>query len=347
MNPNKPKIVVDIDRMKYPNTGMFEFCSHLYDSFKDNTSFDFIFYKHKQTILDNHSKVLPIGIFDRLFLRVSSKVQIWHTTNQLATRIPSNPKKLVYTIHDLNFLYASKSEKKKEKLLKQIQKAIYQADYLTFISNFSYLEVKKHLDIEEKKYKIIHNGVSVKTPEQLPNYLPKRPFLFSLGVIDPKKNIHTILPLLAVSDFDLIISGKITNEKYYQTILLEIKRLELQDRVVFTNVISENDKYWYLKNCEAFVFPSISEGFGIPPIEAMRFGKPVFLSNLTSLPEIGGSAAFYFNDFEPQHMQQVFLNGMKLYQDHPNKKQEIVNWSLQFTWEKASQAYLEVYKELL
>lgn len=343
----KPNIVIDIDRMKYPNTGMFEFCSNLYESFKNNNQFQFIFYKHKKTILDNFSKSINIKVLDRFLLLVSPKYDVWHTTNQLATRIPSNAKKLVYTIHDLNFLYANKSESKKNKLLKKIQTNINRADYLTFISEFSHQEVKNKLNIEGKKYKIVYNGVTIKQPESNPKILPNKPFIFSLGVIDPKKNIHTILPLLQVSDYDLVISGKVTNEKYFQSIVTEIKKLNLEHRVFFTNIISENDKYWYLKNCEAFLFPSLSEGFGIPPIEAMRFGKPVFLSNLTSLPEIGGNAAYYFDSFDSDKMQKVFLNGMKDYAENLSRKDQIINWSLQFTWEKASKEYIEVYNELL
>jgi glycosyltransferase involved in cell wall biosynthesis len=343
----KPNIVIDIDRMKYPNTGMFEFCSNLYESFKNSDTYHFIFYKHKKTVLDNFSKFINISVLDRLLLMVSPKYDVWHTTNQLATRIPSNAKKLVYTIHDLNFLYADKSESKKNKLLKKIQNNINKADYLTFISEFSHQEVKNRLNIEGKKYKVIYNGVTIKQPESSPKLLPNKPFIFSLGVIDPKKNIHTILSLLQVSDYDLIISGKIINEKYAQSIFSEIKKLNLENRVFFTNTISENDKYWYLKNCEAFIFPSLSEGFGIPPIEAMQFGKPVFLSNLTSLPEIGGNAAYYFDSFEPKNMQDVFLKGMKDYAENLNRKEEIINWSLQFSWEKASKEYIEVYNELM
>ena len=343
----KHNIVIDIDRMKYPNTGMFEFCSNLYESFKNNSQFQFIFYKHKKTILDSFSKSINIKGLDRLLLWVSPKYDVWHTTNQLATRIPINAKKLVYTIHDLNFLYSNKSESKKSRLLNKIQTNINRADYLTFISEFSHQEVKSRLNIEGKKYRVIYNGVTIKQPVNEPKTLPNKPFLFSLGVIDPKKNIHTILPLLQVSDYDLVISGKVTNEKYFQIILADIKKMNLENRVFFTNTISDNDKYWYFKNCDAFLFPSISEGFGIPPIEAMRFGKPVFLSNLTSLPEIGGNAAYYFDSFDSDKMQKVFLKGMKDYSENLSKKNDVINWSLQFTWEKASKEYIEIYNELL
>jgi len=62
--------------------------------------------------------------------------------------------------------------------------------------------------------------------------------------------------------------------------------------VSLLGTISESDKIFYYKNCLAFAFPSLREGFGFPVLEAMTFGKPVFLSNKTSLPEIGGSHAF-------------------------------------------------------
>ena len=101
-----------------------------------------------------------------------------------------------------------------------------------------------------------------------------------------------------------------------------------------------------MNNCEAFIFPSLSEGFGIPPIESMQLGKPTFLSNLTSLPEIGGPHAYYFESFDENHMQDVFLKGMEDYRTN-NRKEAIVNWANQFSWEKATQEYLDVYHETL
>ena len=73
-----------------------------------------------------------------------------------------------------------------------------------------------------------------------------------------------------------MIAG-VTHQPWYQRkIEEEAKRLGVTERVIFTGAISENDKYWYYQNCTAFVFPSIAEGFGLPVIEAMYFGKPVF-----------------------------------------------------------------------
>ena len=101
-----------------------------------------------------------------------------------------------------------------------------------------------------------------------------------------------------------------------------------------------------LKNCEAFVFPSISEGFGLPVIEAMYFGKPVILSTHTSLPEIGGSAAYYFQNFEPQHMQTVLYNALEDHRTN-NRENEIKNRAFSLTGNNTASQYHEVYKKLL
>ena len=78
----------------------------------------------------------------------------------------------------------------------------------------------------------------------------------------------------------------------------------------------------------------------------MKFGKPIFLSNLTSLPEIGGDVSFYFSSFEPDHMQQVFDDGMVEYQRNGLAKR-IVARGNQFSWQEKAMDYLNVYRSLL
>ena len=86
------------------------------------------------------------------------------------------------------------------------------------------------------------------------------------------------------------------HEPEYEARILEIaKKIGVADRLVMTGLISEEQKYRYLKECSLFVFPSIAEGFGLPVIEAMAFGKKVLLSRHTCLPEIGGDHAYYLD----------------------------------------------------
>ena len=110
-----------------------------------------------------------------------------------------------------------------------------------------------------------------------------------------------------------------------------------------TGPIKEEEKYWYLQHCIAFAFPSLAEGFGLPVIEAMHFGKPVLLSTHTSLPEIGGDLASYFQNFEPKHMEEV---AMKAIQNHTeNKSKAYQQWAHQFNWDIAAKKYPELYRK--
>ena len=346
----KHTIIIDVDRLKYPFTGMHQFCLHLYQNLVKNTSFNFYFYKYKQTVLPSNVHTINIKWWDIFYLKPKAQFSLWHSTSQLSKRIPLKPIKLVYTIHDLNFLYSSKPTWKKKRTLRSIQRNCDRADYLTFISNFAYQDAVKHLNISEKKYRIIYNGVTVEkfdtlTTEEIPFDFNQK-YLFSLGVVAEKKNIHTCIPLLANNDLYLVISGQISDLKYQEKIMETAKNFNVQSRIFFTGPVTDKQKYWLYKNCEAFVFPSLSEGFGLPPIEAMRMGKPTFLSNLTSLPEVGGTIAYYFKSFDPIHMQQVLQSGLLDFHNN-DRANENIKWSAQFTWEKAAQEYSEVYNEVL
>ncbi len=85
----------------------------------------------------------------------------------------------------------------------------------------------------------------------------------------------------------------------------------------------------------------------MPVIEAMSLGKPVFLSRLTSLPEVGGTEAFYFDDFSAQNMRKTFEEGMANYLKNPEKAERIKEWAKQFTWENAAAEYLNLYRQVL
>ena len=92
--------------------------------------------------------------------------------------------------------------------------------------------------------------------------------------------------------------------------------------------------------------PSLAEGFGAPVVEAMAFGKPIYLSNFTSLPEIAGDVAFYFSNFDAEHMHNVFTEGMNIYQSNDLAKKIILKGSI-YDWKIKAAEYLAVYHSLV
>jgi glycosyltransferase involved in cell wall biosynthesis len=89
------------------------------------------------------------------------------------------------------------------------------------------------------------------------------------------------------------------------------------------------------------------EGFGLPVIEAMKFGKPVFLSKHTSLPEIGGSSAYYWEYFEPKYMAEMFNSIMQKFLSDTQKAKNIKLYAEKFSWDIATKQYIELYLEIL
>ncbi|WP_158796535.1 glycosyltransferase family 1 protein [Pedobacter sp. L105] len=338
--------------MKYPHTGLFEYCHHLGLALKDSAALhDHIKYYLRdgdQQYFDPASEFLVRKVLHKFIFPNYSKVDLWHITHQTSVYVPKSDKiKKVLTIHDLNFLYEEKPAWKQKNYLQKHQRNIDRADHIVAISNFTKNDILKYLHTDGKPITVIYNGCAdVPVLKDLkPSYQPSAPFLFALGTVNAKKNFHVLIPLLVNNDMELIISGRI-DPAYQQKIMDEAQKYNVTSRVKVTGPVSDQDKAWYFKNCEAFLFPSLAEGFGIPPIEAMRFGKPTFLSRTTSLPEIGGTAAYYFDNYDPEHMQKVFRDGMNDYQQK-QPAADIIKHASQFNWETSAAAYWKVYKETL
>lgn len=132
---------------------------------------------------------------------------------------------------------------------------------------------------------------------------------------------------------ELVVAGKLDEWDYVRKMKQIAIKAGVADKLHVLGPVSEEEKAWYLKNCMAFMMPSLAEGFGAPVVEAMAFGKPLFLSRLTSLPEIGTDVAFYFSDFNEMNMKRVFHEGMLEYQKN-GLKQRIIERGKEFKWEE-------------
>lgn len=336
-----------MEKLHNLNSGLGQFCLGLGQALVDqNKNYDlhFLVPENKKGILGNNTIYILLKSYLAFLFNKPKSYDIWHCTHQESKYLPSHSK-LILTIHDLNFLYKYAGLKKQLKL-NALQRKVNKANAIVAISQFTANEIKQHLKIDINKLHVIYNGASLKSYKniELPAFLQHQKYLFSIGIINPKKNFHVLLPLLQNKpDLQLVIAGN-DNHEYVNKIKEKALNLGVSAQVHFMGTVSDELKYALYKNCYAFVFPSLSEGFGLPVIEAMLLGKPVFLSNLTCLPEIGGKEAYYWDNFEAKYMQNMFEEGMNEYEHDSSKAERVKQHAEQFSWEKAARDYLQLYE---
>lgn len=349
------KVLVDIYKLGGDSfNGLYQFCYHLglHMAAAHPHDLDLVMYMPKERIgiFGNDVEYAIQRSRDKFYRFDTRQFDIWHVATTISWYRPFNKHtKNILTVHDLNFLEQEEfSEASRRRYLKLTQQRVNRADYLTFISHFAYEQAKKYMNIENKPYEIIYNGTNFLADDTSiePTYKPKQPFLFSIGQLHSRKNFHVLPAMLVGNDYELIIAGT-KNFTYVEKIIEEAKQQGVADRVKLIGPINNEEKNWYYQHCEAFLFPSKAEGFGLPVLEAMYFGKPVFISCGTSLPEVGGTAAYYFNDFSPEAMRCVFEKGMNDFASNPARADEVRQQAAKFNWQKAVQEYFEVYRKLL
>ncbi len=294
---------------------------------------------------------VKLSLIKRWFPALNHKYDLWHAIHQDSGYMPPAGIPYLLTIHDLNFMY-EKSKEKANKRLAVMQKKINRAEHVTFISHFAKEEALKFLDLKDKHTSIIYNGV--KTPDKKnmtqPAWIPSGDFLFSIGVVRPKKNFLVLVEMMSrpeLQDYSLIIAGN-DDHAYAGEIMGAIAKHGLEDRVVLTGSIGEEEKNYFYHHCSGLLIPSLYEGFGLPVIEAMLCGKPVFSSRYTSLPEIGSDKAFYWDSFEPSHMAEVFAKGMEVYHKNPMAfEKELKEYAARFSWKANTAAYVTLYESII
>ena len=350
------KIILDCDLMRYRDSGLYHYCLNLGTYVKrildkeNEGSIGFYVPAAEREAFGSDAICIIEKKWHQKFLKPFLwDCDIWHAPFQSGRIVPANKRiKILLTIHDLNCLHEGKSLKEQKQSLEKTHQLIDRSHALVCISNLCKKDVLENLDVKDKPVYVIHNGThQVHIPPVRPTgYFPARPFLFTMGYVNQKKNFHTLISLLKDEGLELIVAGKLDDADYINKMKLLAAAEAVADRLHILGPVTEADKAWYLQNCYAFLMPSLAEGFGAPVVEAMAFGKPLFLANRTSLPEIGSDVAFYFDDFSSDHMQQIFKQGMIHYQQN-GLAQKIINRGNDFSWEEKAQDYLRVYRSLL
>lgn len=315
----------------------------------------------------DYKKYLPVAYSEILGTAtlVREKLDLLHSTSP-QSRIPMGYSgKCVVTFHDLAAFETPdclpRVQVAKDKALFKLMAS--KADHVIAASASTREGLKKHLDVPEAKTTVIYSGIDTRffdAPENSAKVLGKfnieKKYILFLGTLEPSKNIVRLIEAFGEFkgrikkerhsfDYQLVLAGKRgwLSQEYHQL----IKDLDLAKDVIFTGYVVGEELVPLFKGAEFFVMPSLYEGFGMTVLEAFATGTPAIISNVSSLPEIAGDAAYYVNPFDTH----AIANGLYEFATDENLRGQFASRGIaqvsQFTWEKTAQETLAVYRRLL
>ncbi|MFZ6034987.1 MAG: glycosyltransferase family 4 protein [Patescibacteria group bacterium] len=260
----------------------------------------------------------------------------------------------VVTIHDLSYLFFPEDFLKKDlyQLKTWTRYSVNAAKAIVAVSETTKRDIVKNYGVPSSKVNVIHNGYEKKhllSESKLRLLESDHPYILYVGTLQPRKNINTLIEAFykfkhLYPDFKLVIAGK--KGWLYEKIFDLVTDLGLEDDVYFTDYISDNQLIFLYKNAFCYVMPSLYEGFGIPPLEAMSMGCPVISSITSSLPEISGDAALYFDPKSPFDL----VEKLKKLKETPELRKSLIKKGYhrikQFSWETCASETLDVIKNL-
>ncbi|MFH1767212.1 MAG: glycosyltransferase family 1 protein [Patescibacteria group bacterium] len=231
-----------------------------------------------------------------------------------------------------------------------IESAIHRSRHIISISNYSKQSVLNHFGIKEKKISVIPNGIiPAKTAKNVSfsRLGVFEPYFLYVGSAYPHKNLHTMLDAFA----------KFTqNDQYTQLVIAgrrDVFSQELERYAKAQNISSEQLRFIdfptdeevaaLYKSARLFIFPSRLEGFGLPPLEAMSHGTPVAAAQASSLPEVLGKAAWYFDPDDSSALARLMQQATDNPEMMATKVTEGLHQSSTFTWLQTAEKTLDLY----
>lgn len=256
---------------------------------------------------------------------------------------------LIVTVHDVYHLDDPLNTlSKKEKAYARIffNRIKQKAKKIITISNFSKNRLLETAKIKEN-VEVIYNGVSDVWRQYETNEAKGFKYFIYVGNVKPHKNLQVLLAAFTEMNLDgykLVIVGK--KEGFINGDFETSSRID-NENIIFTGRISDEELMSYVKSAEALIFPSLYEGFGLPPIEAMAMGCPTIVSNAASIPEVSGDASLYFDPLDKEELKRQML---KLINDK-ELKAELVKKGLahaeKFKWKDAASSTIKIIEEVV
>ncbi len=257
--------------------------------------------------------------------------------------------KLLVTIHDILHLAMPQYAQgfKKQMYSKTLFNLIkLKSKNILTPSNFSKEELTEKLNYSPDAIYKVPNAVDEKWFNIKKQNRPyAKPYLLYVGNVKPHKNLNVLIKAFKMIkekiQHDIVIVGK--KEGFILTDdSIQANLDALNDRVHFTGYVEDDALNQYYAHAEMFVFPSVYEGFGIPPLEAMATKCPVIVSNANPMPEVCGDAALYFDPYNPEDLADKILS----LNDNLEVKNNLIELGLsqakKFSWDKSANTIKEV-----
>lgn len=270
--------------------------------------------------------------------------------------------KKIVTVHDMAYKRFPETVRFKTRKMLDIslKKSINRADLIITVSEFSKQEILSFFPQCARKIEVVYNGVDLNVFRPMSDqvmiekvkrkYNIEGDFLLYLGTIEPRKNIERLLEAYS------LIKKKL---RYYPKLVLAggkgwldsgifrtLEKLKLKDNVVLSGYVGDEDVPVLMNAARAFLFPSIYEGFGMPPLEAMACGVPVLTASVASLPEVVGDAAVLVDPFSVDSISsgmKKIISDEKLRTQLSQKGKERAKL---FSWEIVTEKLYKIYEDL-
>jgi glycosyltransferase involved in cell wall biosynthesis len=270
-------------------------------------------------------------------------------------------KAAVVTVHDLvAYSYPHTIPIKYKYYMKMlIRAATMRADKIIVDSYSVKNELMERLRVPEDKIRVVPLGVSsnyhmVNDRNRINSvrekYGIKRDYIMQVGNIEPRKNLPRLFEAFKLlkektnNSYQLVNVGK--QGWLYKEIFEMINRYGLQEDIIFTKYVNEEDLVLLYNGAELFVYPSLYEGFGLPILEAMSCGTPVITSTVSSMPEVAGKAALLVDPLNSEEIAWTIYTVLTDTELKNRLRSSGLDRATHFSWEKTAQQTLEVYQEV-
>jgi len=262
----------------------------------------------------------------------------------------------IVTIHDVSFIrFPEAAEPKNLRYMNsQIRRTVERADRIITVSRFSAQETCELLDVPENKVTAIHLGLTDNMNEGdrgdkvvLNSLNLQKPYILFVGTVEPRKNIPFLIEVfeqMTAFDGELVIAGM--RGWKFEPILERMQRSTRRKDIRYLEYVDEKHLPALYAGTELFIFPSLYEGFGFPPLEAMRCGAPVLSSRAGSLPEVLGDAAAYVTEYEPDRWAATAMRIISVPTERDALRTKGLIQARKYDWNETARKTWALYREL-